>query len=391
MGKTVQERIGRATRLVDITLMILVACQLVGPFRPIFAADHKQSWQAEWEQTVQAAEKEGQLVVSIGGYGAIIDSGAFQKLYPKIKITHMTGAGTDLTQRISAERRAGKYLVDVYNGGGNSLHQVLYRGKMLDPIKSALILPEVLDVTKWWEGKHKYADKEGEYILVYEGNVSAGGGAGYNTQLLDPREYKSYWDFLNPKLKGKLLSIDIRKVRGAGIPWQFLYYHQDLGPKYLRRLFGEMDVTLTADMRQAVDWLGTGKFTLCMPIQGGTVYKAKKQGLPVDQFEAYHFKEGVNLSSAFGSLALMNRAPHPNAAKVFINWLLSREGQTLFQKVISAQGDARNSRRVDVPKDHIPRDEQRRDKMTYFDTDDPDTKDLNPAMKLLDEILSGKK
>ena len=163
--------------------------------------------------------------------------------YPKIKITHITGAGTDLTQRISAERRAGKYLVDVYNGGGNSLFQVLYLGKMLDPIKSALILPEVTDATKWWEGKQKYADKEGQYIFVYEGNVSAGAGAAYNSQLLDPREYKSYWDLLNPKLKGKILSTDIRKVRGAGIPWQFLYYSSDLGPKYLRRLFGEMDVT----------------------------------------------------------------------------------------------------------------------------------------------------
>jgi iron(III) transport system substrate-binding protein len=152
-----------------------------------------------------------------------------------------------------------------------------------------------------------------------------------------------------------------------------------------------MDVTLTADLRQAVDWLGTGKFAVGMPIQGGTVYKAKRQGLPVDEFSPYHFKEGVNLSSAFGSLAVMNRAPHPNAAKVFINWLLSREGQTLFQKVISMPEAARNSRRVDVPKDHIPADEQRRDKMSYFDTDDADTKDLNPAMKLLDEILGGKK
>jgi iron(III) transport system substrate-binding protein len=254
-----------------------------------------------------------------------------------------------------------------------------------------LILPDVTDATKWWEGKQKYADKEGQYIFVYEGNVSAGAGASYNSQLLDPREYKSYWDFLNPKLKGKILSTDIRKVRGAGIPWQFLYYSSDLGPKYLRRLFGEMDVTLTADLRQAVDWLSTGKFAVGMPIQGGTVYKAKNQGLPVDEFSPYHFKEGVNLSSAFGSIALMNRAPHPNAAKVFINWLLSRDGQALFQKTISVPGDARNSRRVDVPKDHIPADEQRRDKMSYFDTDDPDTKDLNPAMKLLDEILAGKK
>jgi iron(III) transport system substrate-binding protein len=371
--------------------VLLLVCQLIGPIRLILAAEVNTSWQSEWDQTVRAAEKEGQLTVYIGGYGAIIDAGVFQKAYPKIKVTHITGAGTDLTARISAERRAGKYLADVYNGGGNSLFQILYVGKMLDPIKPALILPEVTNPAKWWEGKQKYADKDGQYIFVYEGNVAAGAGAGYNSQLLDPREYKTYWDFLTPKLKGKIVSTDIRKVRGAGIPWQFLYYHPDLGPKFLRRLFGEMDVTLVADLRQAVDWLGAGKFTLCVPIQGGAIFKAKNQGLPVDQFDPFHFKEGVNLSSAFGSLALLNRAPHPNAARVFINWLLSREGQSLFQKAISIPGDPRNSRRIDVSKDHIPADEQRRDKMQYFDTDDPDTKDLNPAMKLLDEILANKK
>ena len=370
--------------VISIGLLVLIV-------RPNVAAQVNTSGQQEWEQTVRAAEKEGQVTVSIGGYGAIIDSGVFQKAFPKIKITSITGAGTDLTARIAAERRAGKYLVDVYNGGGNSLFQILYLGKMLDPIKPALLLAEVADPTKWWEGKQKYADKEGQSILVYEGNVAAGAGAGYNTQLLDPREYRSYWDFLNPKLRGKIMSTDIRRLRGAGIPWQFLYYYPDLGPKFLRRLFGEMDVTMVADLRQAVDWLGSGKFALCLPVQGGTIFKAKNQGLPVDQFESYHFKEGVNLSSAFGSLALLNRAPHPNAAKVFINWLLSREGQTLFQKVISVPGDARNSRRIDVPKDHIPPDEQRRDRMPYFDTDDPDTKDLTPVTKLLDEIVAAKK
>jgi iron(III) transport system substrate-binding protein len=378
-----------SSRLVFLFLISISLSLVVN--RPARAAQIDSSRQAEWEQTVRAAEKEGQVTVSIGGYGAIIDSGAFQKAYPKIKVTHITGAGTDLTQRISAERRAGRYLVDVYNGGGNSLFQVLYLGKMLDPIKPALLLPEVTDPSKWWEGKQKYLDKEGQYILVYEGNVAAGAGAGYNTQLLDPREYRSYWDFLNPKLRGKIMSTDIRRLRGAGIPWQFLYYYPDLGPKFLRRLFGEMDVTMVADLRQAVDWLGSGKFALCLPVQGGTIFKAKNQGLPVDQFDSYHFKEGVNLSSAFGSLALLNRAPHPNAAKVFVNWLLSREGQTLFQKVISVPGDARNSRRIDVPKDHIPPDEQRRDKMSYFDTDDAETKDLTPAIKLLNEILGEKK
>jgi hypothetical protein len=89
--------------------VLFLACHVIGPLRPIHAADSKASWQSEWNQTVRAAEQEGQVMVSIGGYGAIIDSGVFQKTYPKIKITHITGAGT-VTQRISAERRAGNIL-----------------------------------------------------------------------------------------------------------------------------------------------------------------------------------------------------------------------------------------------------------------------------------------
>jgi len=357
----------------------------------LIAGEAKPGWQAEWERTVKAAEEEGQLTVYIAGYGALIDSGAFQKAYPKIKIVSVTGSGTDLSGRIAAERRAGKYLADVYSGGGNSLFQVLYLGKMLDPIKPALLLPEVVDTSKWWEGKHKYVDRESQYIFVYEGNVSGGATPSYNHHQLKHDEFKSYWDFLQPKLKGKIVAVDIRKVRGTGSPWQFLYYHRELGPNYLKRVYSEMDVTLSGDLRQTVDWLATGKFALCLPCQSSTIAKAKNQGLPVDQFAPYHLKEGVNISSAFGQVALMNRAPHPNAAKVFINWLLSREGQIAFQNVISIHGDPRNSRRIDVPKDHIPPEEQRKERMTYFDTDDPESKDLTPVIKLLDELAPGKK
>ena len=372
---------------------ILGACGLLvlGLLPSLPAAEIKAGWQAEWEKTVQAAEREGQVMIYMAGYGAVIDSGAFQKAYPKIKVVSVTGSGTQLAPRIAAERRAEKYLADVYNGGGNSLHQILYLGKMLDPIKPALILPEVTDESRWWEGRHKYVDPEGIYALVYEGNVSSGAGPSYNTNLLNPKDYASYWDFLNPKLKGKIVATDIRQVRGAGLSWQYLYYNSQLGPPYLKRLYGEMEVTMTADLRQAVDWMALGKVVLCLPCQGSPVAKARNQGLPVDQFEPYQFKEGVSLSSAFGQLALVNRAPHPNAAKVFINWLLSREGQTVFQKVMTVPGDPRDSRRIDVPKDHIPPNERRKDGMKYFDVDDPDTKDIRPAMKLLDEIVPAKK
>ncbi len=353
---------------------------------PLFAAAPP-----DWEKTVQAAEREGQVVVYIAGYEAVIEAGVFQKAHPKIKVVTVTGSGTQLAPRIASERRAEKYLADVYNGGGSSLYQVLHLGKMLEPIKAALLMPEVADESKWWEGRHKYVDPEGMHIFVYEGDVSNGGGGSYNTSLLNLKDYKSYWDFLTPRLKGKIVAMDLRQVRGTSAPWQYLYYNAQLGPAYIKRLYGEMEVVMSADLRQAVDWMGTGKVVLCLPCQSSAVAKANSQGLPVDMFEPYQFKEGVSISSAFGQVALMNRAPHPNAAKVFVNWFLSREGQITFQRVMSQPGDPKDSRRIDVPKDHVPPSERRREGMRYFDIDDLNTKDIRPITKLLDEILAGKK
>jgi iron(III) transport system substrate-binding protein len=357
----------------------------------LVGSDAAQSMPADWDKTVKAAEAEGQVSVYIAGYGKVIDAGEFEKAYPKIKVVSVTGSGTQLSKRIAAERRAEKYLADVYNGGGNSLYQVLFLNNILDPIKPALVLPDVVDTSKWWENKHKYVDKEGQYIFVYEGNVSGGGNPSFNSQQINPGDFKSYWDFFNPTLKGKIVSVDPRQVRGAGGSWGFIYYHPELGEKYIRRLYGEMEVSMVGDLRQAVDWLANGKMALCMPCQDSMVVKAMNQGLPVSPFEPYHFKEGINISSAFGQLALINRAPHPNAAKVFINWYLSRAGQASFQKVMSIPGDAKNSRRIDVAKDHVPAAEQRRDGLPYFDTDAPGSKDLRPLGKLLDQVVPKQK
>ena len=369
----------------------LIALLISGSIASVHAAESKPGWQAEWEHTVKAAEAEGQLTIYISGYAAVIEAGVFQKAFPKIKVTLVPGIGTQLAPRIVAERRAEKFLADVYSGGGTSMYQVLYLGKMLDPIRSALMLPEVTDTSKWWEGKHKYVDREAGYMFVYEGNVSSGGSPAYNTQLINPKDFRSYWDFLNPKLKGKVGSIDIRKLRGVGPTIQYLYYHPEIGPEFMRRFYQEMDVAMSGDFRQAMDWLAAGKVAALLPMQSSGTAKAKAQGLPVDEFESSHFKEGVNISSAYGQIALVNRAPHPNAAKVYINWFLSREGQTTLQKIMSTPGDPKNSRRIDVNKEHIPVSERRRDGMKHFDIDDPETKDINPAIKLIDEVLTARK
>jgi iron(III) transport system substrate-binding protein len=110
---------------------------------------------------------------------------------------------------------------------------------------------------------------------------------------------------------------------------RFFYYNPQLGPKFIRRLFGEMDVTLFRDRRQSVDWLAHGKFAVCFFCIPSELGAAQSQGLPIGKFDL--LKEGAGITPHTGAIGLMNKAPHPNAARVFINWLLSREGQITVQ------------------------------------------------------------
>ena len=350
------------------------------------AAEAKPAWQIEWEKTVEAAEKEGQLTPYIFDAGPVTleTVQAFEKAYPKIKVNQLRGRGNDLGPRIVAERRAGKYLADLFTGGKGTSFGTLYVGKVLDPIKPLLIRPEVLGETKWWQGRHKYVDPEGKYIFAFVGN----GGAVeiyHNTQLVKPKEFTSYWDLVQPKWKSKIVATDPR-MRGMDTPLLFFYYHSKLGPEFMKKLYGEMDVTIARDYRQPADWLSVGKFAICIPCVSDEMEKAQKQGLPVGEISG--LKEGGTLTSSGGTLTAINQAPHPNAAKVFINWLLSREGQTIMQKGRKERfGTGSNSLRIDIPKDDVPKENLRRDGVDYFDGDDPKFSDRRPADKLLDEVF----
>src|SRR5918994_2741146 len=112
----------------------------------VFAA--QLDWRADWERTVAAAKKEGQVNVYIYRYERLLAD--FKKEFPGINVVSVTGRGNELTTRIMSERRAGKYIADVYSGGTGGNYNLLYKGKALDPIKPALLLPEVIDESKWY-------------------------------------------------------------------------------------------------------------------------------------------------------------------------------------------------------------------------------------------------
>jgi len=345
------------------------------------AAEAPESWQAEWQKTVKAAEQEGQVVYS--GCGSHEYVYEFQKKFPKIKTVIVYASCNDLVSRIMAERRAGKYLTDVIRFGLTSAH-TFYRAKILQPIDSAFMLPEVKDPSLWWQRKHHYSDPEGKYLFVPAASVYAR-FASYNTSLLNPNDFRSYWDLLNPKWKGKIVATDLKQGEGRNGA-RFLYYHPELGPQYLRRLFSEMDLTLSRDYRQATDWLAQKRFSLYIFSQSDDTLNAKEQGLPVQILDTGGWKEGTGLDPIGGAYSLMDKPPHPNAAKVLINWLLSREGQIALQKDAESAGRA-DSLRTDIPKTDVHPMMRRRDGIKYLLMWNPDWMEMKPVQETINQVL----
>jgi ABC-type glycerol-3-phosphate transport system substrate-binding protein len=126
--------------------MAVIIFWLQGPALALGAA--ADAWKADWEKTLQAARKEGQLVLyGSADYEMLFVE--FNKKYPEIKVTGVYGRGADVAKRLMSERRAEKYLADLYVNGMTTGYNVFYKAKALDPIAPVLVLPDVVDTSKW--------------------------------------------------------------------------------------------------------------------------------------------------------------------------------------------------------------------------------------------------
>ena len=355
---------------------------------PLFAASISGA-EAEWSRTVEAAKKEGKVSVFLYQRENIEAAvKAFEKKYPEIQVITASTPAAETGPRLMAERRAGKFLWDICICGPTTPLGVLYPAKALEPIKPALLLPEVVDASKWWDGKHQYMDGEGGHIFVFVGSTDLP-NVFYHKPQVDPKEFKSYWDMIQTKWRGKIVALDPRQPGRQRVGGRLLFNIPELGEKFLTRLFSEMDVTLSRDERQAMDWLAVGKFALCLFC--GNIEAARSQGLSVEEFDVFRWKETPAISSGSnGSIALMNQAPHASAAKLFINWLLSREGQVSFQKIMNSDNLLVESLRIDIPKDAVPAPQRRVAGVKYIVMDTAERSNQEPVNKLFKEIIKNK-
>jgi iron(III) transport system substrate-binding protein len=316
-------------------------------FGVALAQPSRSGWQSEWEQVLTAARKEARVVV-MGPPGADARQAlttAFQKSFPGIEVEYNGAPGAKTAPRILAERNAGQYLVDIHVGGTTTMLESLLPSGVLDPIRPTLILPDVVDPNKWWQGRLDFSDREGRYNLVFSTNVKT--PIAINPQNVKKETLRSYWDFLDPKWQGKIV---MRDPTGAGpglATATFWYADPRLGKEFMRKFFAAK-VVLSHDDRQMLEWLARGQYLIVVAPSELHATGLKAKGLPVDLVRAEQFKESSYLTAGFGSVALINRAPHPNAARMYLNWLLTKDAQTDWSK-----SSGYLSRRLDVARDHI--------------------------------------
>lgn len=338
-------------------------------------------WRKQWENTVELAKKEGEIQV-YGPHDPIYLPiwGKFQSVYPQIKFKFVPGRGADLAQRISAERRAEKYLVDLLMGGP-TISVSLPPGTFA-PIQPLVILPEVKDESAWWGRRLSFADPERRFVAILLGGVGRNRVA-YNTKLVDPKEIQSWWDLLKPNWKGKIAGFDPRAPGGGAETFFVFFYHTpDLGPQFIFRLFSEMNIRLTRELQQGINWLAAGTAELYLGLTG--VSRAIEQGLPVSVLP-HPLKEGEIMGGGACCLAVLSRNPHPNATAVFINWNLSKEGMMTWQKQTQI-----NVLRMDIPKDDLPRTWVPQQGVSYFQAGLPQYNNpevLKAIRKIVDEAL----
>jgi iron(III) transport system substrate-binding protein len=296
---------------------------------------------ASWDNVVKAAKAEGEVDVHGGPgrvYSEVLTEG-FRKAYPEIKLNFSGSSGRDAIPQITRERQAGVYHWDVYVGGTPSILQTLKPAGAFAPLKPAL-RPELVDDSLWRDGfDDGWMDKERKFTYAFDFTV--GPAAVVNWDFVAPADLKTFADLLKPQFTNKIVWDDPR-LPGAG-PQVGQAIVLNFGQDFLIRLFTEQKIVYTTNRRQNAEWVVRGRY----PIGLGTgdddleIFQQQGLGQNVKPFDGDITK--LVGGPGFGTVSLMDKAPHPAAAKVYIDWLLSKDGQTDWTR------SRRNSRRLDVP------------------------------------------
>ena len=301
-------------------------------------ASAQQAWQAEWDKTIAAAKKEAKVVVGLPPSAELR-----RELEPAFKARFgfemeiFSATGPQIANRVVTEGNAGMRYFDTFIFGSCTGVPLIKSG-LFDPAENYFILPEVKDAKNWWGG-HVFMDNVSQARLFYSFiSTKSTEGFWHNMTLAKADELRSLDDLLDAKWKGKIGLSDPR-VAGSGLSvWSYLWELK--GEEYLKKLVVQ-DLFVTQNLRQLAEALAKGKLAITLGIGVAQTEPFVKAGLPIKDLPEP--REGTPSSNGYGTLAILKNPPHPNATKVFVNWLLSKEGQEIYSRVL-----VHGTRRLDV-------------------------------------------
>jgi iron(III) transport system substrate-binding protein len=302
-----------------------------------------QEWKARWDKVLADAKKEGKIAIA-GPPGTPYRNvmRGFEKKYPEIILEYQGFTPATFTARFSKERQVGQHLWDLYITGPTGFDIKAKKAGELDPIRPLFILPDVSDERVWLGGFDKaFLDAEKQYVFAFQAQITP--QVHVNREFVSEKDLNTIKGLVDPKWKGQI-AINDPRVDGAGNGRIALWAGQ-LGEEFVRALL-KQDLGLTRDDRQLADWLARGKYPIAIGIGDTEIQELHKIGVGL-KIEPLGGKlaEAWRMSTGWGAVRLINKAPHPNAAAVLVNWLLSKEGQTAWATTAS-----RPSRRTDVPR-----------------------------------------
>jgi iron(III) transport system substrate-binding protein len=257
---------------------------------------------------LEGAKKEGQVVfyASMEAQSAQRLTTGFEKRYPFVKVNATRIGSERMATRLVAEAQSRKVQADVVSQSGFDFYGVLQKG-IFDIYNS----PERAALPA------EYKDEKGLWVM----NAATLNVIGYNTRLVPPANVpKSFWDLTDPKWKGQLLMDENESKWMAGM---MTYYGEAKVVDLLRKL-ATQEIQFRAGHTLIQTLAAAGERPIVAVAFANGVERLKKDRAPIDWIAADPI-----IGLTFG-VGLTKDAPHPNAARLLIDYLLSKEGQEII-------------------------------------------------------------